>query len=336
MFTRQKIILIGIIACLSGCIGQQRICYDNCLLMDTIAEIKVVGGEKKKAKKAIDAAFNRMKKVEEITSFRDPKSELSRINQQADKSLVDVSYEMCEMLKESLKYSKITDGAFDVSIGSLSKLWDFGSNTVPPPRIKIIDSALLVGYEDVKFDINKRQVLFGRKGMKINLNSVNKGYAVEEAAKVLTDAGFHNFLINLGGNIKTMGTNPWGFSWKVGIRHPKSKNNILTTLKLHDMAVATSGDYEHYFISDGQRYHHILDPQSGYPVSNGCVSVTIITPSAFIANILSTAVFVLGQKAGMDIIEDLEQVEGIIVTDKDILVSSGLTEKIRENRDSNR
>jgi thiamine biosynthesis lipoprotein len=325
----KQIIITGIIACLAGCIGQQRICYDNCLLMDTIAEIKVVGGKKKETKKVIDAAFNRMKNIEKITNFCDPKSELSRINQQEDKSSVDVGYEMCEILKESLKYSKITDGAFDVSIGSLSKLWNFGSNTTPPPRIKIIDSALLVGYEDVKFDINKRQVSFGRKGMKIDLDGVNKGYAVEEAAKILTDAGYHNFLINLGGNIKAMGTNPWGFQWKVGIRHPRSKDNILTTLKLHDMAVATSGDYEHYFISAGQRYHHILDPQSGYPVSNGCISVTIITPSAFIADILSNAVFVLGQKAGMDIIEDLEQVEGIIVTDKDILVSSGLTEKIQ-------
>ncbi len=324
----KQLIIIGIIACLSGCIGQQKVCYENCLLMGTIAEIKVVGDEKEKAKKAINAAFNRMKKIERITSFCDPKSELSKINQQADKSLVEVSYEMCEILRESLKYSKITDGAFDVSIGSLSKLWDFGSNTVPPPRIKIIDSALLVGHEDVKFDINKRQMLFDRKGMKIDLDSVNKGYAVEEAAKVLMDAGFHNFLINLDGNIKAIGTNPWGFPWKVGIRHPRSKNNILTTLKLHDMAVATSGDYERYFISDGQRYHHIIDPQSGYPVSNGCVSVTIVTPSAFVADILSNAVFVLGQKAGMDIIEDLEQVEGIIITDKDILVSSGLTEKI--------
>lgn len=324
----KQIIIIGIIACLSGCIGQQRVYYETCLLMDTIAEIKIVGGKKKEAKKAIAAAFNRMKEIEKITNFRDPKSELSKINQQTDKSPVDISYEMCEILKESLKYSKITDGAFDISIGSLSKLWDFGSATAPPPRIKIIDNALLVGYEDIKFDINKKQVLFGKKGMKIDLDSVNKGYAVEEAAKVLTDAGYHNFLINLDGNIKAMGTNPWGFQWKVGIKHPRSNDNILTTLKLQDMAVATSGDYEHYFISAGQKYHHILDPQSGYPVSNGCVSVTIITPSAFVADILSTAVFVLGQKAGMDIIEDLEQVEGIIVTDKDVLVSSGLSEKI--------
>ncbi|MBI4777387.1 FAD:protein FMN transferase [Candidatus Desantisbacteria bacterium] len=297
--------------------------------MDTITGIKVVGGEKKNAKKAIDAAFKRMKEIEKIATVRDPKSEIFKINQQADKSLVDVSYEMCEILKESLKYSKITDGAFDVTIGVLSELWNFASATAPPPRMKIIDSTLLVGYEDVKFDINKRQVLLGRKGMKIDLSSVEKGYAVEEAAKVLTDAGYHNFLISLGDNIKAVGTNQWGFPWKVGIRHPRSRNNILTTLKLQDMAVATSGDYEHYFTSAGQRYHHILDPQSGYPVSNGCVSVTIITPSAFVADILSTAVFVLGQKAGMDIIEDLEQVEGVIVTDKDILVSSGLTEKIQ-------
>ncbi|MBU1753440.1 FAD:protein FMN transferase [bacterium] len=328
-FKMKQLMIIGIIVCLSGCIGQQKVCYDNCLLMDTIAEIKVIGGEKKEAKKVIDAAFNRMQEIEKIASFRDPKSELSKINQQADKSLVDVSYEICEILKESLKYSKITEGAFDVTIGSLSGLWNFGSATAPPTRMKIIDSALLVGYEDVKFDINKRQVSFGRKGMKIDLGNVIRGYAVEEAAKVLTNAGYHNFLINFGSNIKAMGTNQWGFPWKVGIRHSRSMNNILTTLKLQDMAVATSGDYEHYFISDGQRYHHIMDPQSGYPVSNGCVSVTIITPSAFVADILSTAVFVLGQKAGMDLIEDLEQVEGIIVTDKDILVSSGLTEKIQ-------
>ncbi|MFH1897900.1 MAG: FAD:protein FMN transferase [Candidatus Desantisbacteria bacterium] len=325
----KQIIIIGIMLCLSGCIGQQTVCCDNCLLMDTIAEIKVVGGEKEKVKKAIDAAFNRIREVEKIANFHNPKSELFRINQQADKSQVDISYEMCEILKESLKYSKITDGAFDVTIGGLSGLWNFGSATAPPPGIKIVDNALLVGYEDLILNINKRQVFLGRKEMKIDLEGVAKGYAVEEAAKVLKDANCHNFLINLGGNIKAVGTNQWGVPWKVGIRHPRHKNNILTTLKLQDMAIATTGDYERYFVFNGQRYHHILDPQSGYPVSNGCVSVTIITPSAFIADILSTAVFVLGQKAGMDIIEDLEQVEGIIVTDNDILVSSGLARKIQ-------
>lgn len=326
----KQIIIIGIMLCLSGCMKQQTIYCDNCFLMDNIAEIKVVGGEKKRVMAAINAAFHRIKKIEKIVSFQDSKSELSRINQQADKSQVELSYEMCEILKESLKYSKITDGAFDVTIGSLCKLWNFGSSsTTPPERIKIIDSAMLVGYEDLILDINKRKVFLGRRGMKVDLDSVAKGYAVEEATSVLEDAGCHNFMINLGGTIKAMGTNQWGFPWKVGVRHPRHKKNILTTLNLQDMAVATNGDYEHYFFFNGQRYHHIMDPQSGYPVSNGCISVTIITPSAFVADILSTAVFVLGQKAGMDVIEDLEQVEGIIVTDNDILVSSGLAGKIQ-------
>jgi thiamine biosynthesis lipoprotein len=298
--------------------------------MDTIAEIKVVGDDGKKIKRAIQDAFKKMRYIESVMNFYDPNSETSKINKYAGKKYVEVSYEMCEILQEALKYSKLTDGAFDVTIGSLSKLWNFGSAKVPPPKEDIIDNTLLVNYRDLKLNINRREILLTREGMKIDLGGIAKGYAVEQAAKVLKDAGCKNFLINLGGNIKAVGTNPWGMPWKIGVRHPRQKGNILTVLKLHgNMAVATSGDYERYFIYEGHRYHHILDPKSGYPVSNGCISVTIITASAFIADILSTAVFVLGHKAGMDLIDELEGVEGIIVTDHETFLSAGIAGKIK-------
>ncbi len=314
----------------TGCGDKKQVFSKTQVLMGTIAEIKIIDDAPVRAEETIKRCFERIKEIEDKMSFRNPESELSFLNRNAGKK-VKVSKDLFYVLEKSLAYSKLSDGAFDVTIGPLTELWGFdeGKNIIPSID-KIAQKAILVDYQQVKLIPQKREVLLGEeiKGMKIDLGAVAKGYAVEEAMEIIKEAGIKNALVDIGRNIKVIGKNPYGKIWKIGIQHPRKANEVLSVLSLENMAVATSGDYEHFFIHRGQRYHHILDPKSGYP-PDICISVTIIAPSAMIADILSTAVFVLGEVAGMDLIEKLDTVEGVIVTDSGIRVSSGLEGKIK-------
>ncbi|MEW6094925.1 MAG: FAD:protein FMN transferase [bacterium] len=296
--------------------------------MGTIGEIKIIDDDTVRAEEIIKKCFDRIKEIEDKMSFKNPKSELSLLNSSAGKK-TKVSKELYYVLEKSLTYSKLSDGAFDVTIGPLTELWGFDEGKgIIPSRDEIALRAILVDYQQVQLNPQKREVLLEVKGMKIDLGAVAKGYAVEEAMEIIKEAGIENALVDIGRNIKVIGKNPYGKIWKIGIQHPRKANEILSVLPLENMAVATSGDYEHFFIHRGRRYHHIIDPKSGYP-TNICISVTIIAPSAMIADILSTAVFVLGEAAGMELIEKLDTIEGVIVTDSGIRVSSGLEDKIK-------
>lgn len=314
----------------TGCGDKKQVFSNTQVLMGTIAEIKVIDDDHVRAKETIKRCFERIKDIENKMSFSNPESELSILNRNTGKKM-EVSKDLFYVLEKSLAYSKLSDGAFDVTIGPLVELWGFneGKNIIPSID-KIAQKTMLVDYQQVKLNPQKREVLLGEeiKGMKIDLGAVAKGYAVEEAMEIIKEAGIKNALVDIGRNIKVIGKNPYGKIWKIGIQHPRKANEVLSVLSLENIAVATSGDYEHFFIHRGQRYHHILDPKSGYP-PDICISVTIITPSAMIADILSTAVFVLGEVAGMDLIEKLDTVEGVIVTDSGIRVSSGLKDKIK-------
>jgi len=312
----------------TGCGNNKQVFSKTQLLMGTIAEIKILDDDAVRAEEVIKKCFDKIKEIEEKMSFQCPKSELSFLNQNAGKK-IKVSKDLFYVLERSLNYSKVSDGAFDVTIGPLTELWGFDENKkIIPSRDKIAQKAVLVDYCQVELNSKKQEVFLKQKGMKIDLGAVAKGYAIEEAVEIIKEAGIENALVDIGRNIKVIGKNPYGKIWKIGIQHPRKPNEIFSVLPLENMSVATSGDYEHFFIHNGIRYHHIIDPKSGYP-TNVCISVTIITPSAMIADILSTAVFVLGEVAGMDLIEKLDMVEGIIVTDSGIRVSSGLEGKIK-------
>lgn len=311
-----------------GCKNNKQVFSKTQVLMGTIAEIKIIDDDPHRAEEVIKKCFDRIKEIEDTMSFQDPKSELSFLNQQAGKK-IKVSKDLFYVLEKSLNYAKISDGAFDVTIGPLTELWGFNENKgIIPSQDKIAQRAVLVDYRWVELNAKKREVFLQQKGMKIDLGGVAKGYAVEEAIDIIKEAGIKDALVDIGRNIKVIGRNPYGKIWKIGLQHPRQPQEILSILPLENTAVATSGDYEHFFIHQGRRYHHIIDPKSGYP-TNACISVTIITPSAMIADILSTTVFVLGEEAGMNLIERLDTVEGIIVTDAGIKVSSGLEGKIK-------
>jgi len=305
-------------------------------LMDTVVEIKVCHRNKVEAQKAIDSAMEEMKRVEQKMSRFLPDSEVSRINNEASSETVresgatrgwiPVDDELFCLLKESVGLSELTRGCFDVTIYPLMKIWKFaGENPRVPGDREIKEGLELVGYENMRVENGK--VRFAKKGMGIDLGGIAKGYAVDAAVRVLKEKNIGSAMVNAGGDIYVLGRKG-GKPWRIGIRHPRKEGDILGVVEVEDRAIVTSGDYERFFFSGGKRYHHIFDPKTGYP-ANGCQSVTIVAKETSFADALATGVFVLGPRQGMDLIESLEEVEGVIVDKEgEVSVSSGLASQI--------
>jgi thiamine biosynthesis lipoprotein len=293
-------------------------------LMDTEVEIILPQG----SEEDFSAAFKEMKRIEKLMNVHDPESEISRINRLGSKEAIKVSKEIFEVLKEALKYSGLTSGAFDVSIRPLSRLWGERGKLKEIPEVKEIEEKLpLVNYKDIVLNERNQTVEFRREGMALDLGGVAKGYVSDQAIKVLKGKGIKEALINVGGDIRVMG----GRNWKVGLQHPRKENEVLAVIRLKDQAIATSGDYQRYFIKEGKRYHHIINPKTGYPVTK-CMSVTVIGPNAIQTDILATGVFILGPEKGMELIESLKDIEGIIIDAQGmILLSSGLKGRLQIN-----
>lgn len=302
-------------------------------LMGTFVEVKAIGEERAELERAINAAFEEIKRIEQKMS-RAGEGELGRVNREAASQPVHISDELLFVLQEALKYKALTGGKFDVSIGKIVDAWGFKEDWDGVGRVPSREEleALLVPKEIIIDPLNKT-VQLSSAAVEIDLGGIAKGYAVDKAIEVLRAYNIKGALVNAGGNIRVYGQRPesllYFFERKrpfvIGIQHPRNEENILGAIELQgDMAVATSGDYQRYFFKDGIRYHHIFDPATGLP-ANETISATVIAPTALIADALSTGVFVLGPEKGMELIEQLENVEGIIVTPEgEILRSSGL------------
>jgi thiamine biosynthesis lipoprotein ApbE len=240
-------------------------------------------------------------------------SEISEINRQAGKNAVSVSPQTFFVVKSAIHYSEISDGAFDITILPLVRSWGFFRKQGRiPPQEEINQNRALVNYKLIKLDSENNRIKLLKDGMMLDLGGIAKGYAVDQAIEKLRAAKLKNALVNLSGNMYAMGHPKDKDAWRIGIRHPREKESLLGFLKLQEEAISTSGDYEKFFIHDGKKYSHIINPHTGYPVS-GIASVTIIAKTAMEADALSTAVFVLGAEKGLQLIEAIDGVEGIIV-----------------------
>ena len=291
-------------------------------LMDTEVEIILPHG----SEEDFAAAFNEIRRIEKLMDIHDPESEISRINRLANKESIKVSKEIFEVLEKTLEYSRLTSGAVDVSIRPLSVLWGERGKLKEVPEAREIEKKLpLVNYRNIILNERNQTVEFKREGVALDLGGIAKGYALDCAIRVLKERGIKEALINAGGDIRVMGERVW----KVGLQHPRKENEVLAVIKLKNRAIATSGDYQRYFIKEGKRYHHIINPETGYPALE-CMSVTILAPQATQADILATSIFILGSEKGMELIESLEGVEGIIIDAQgEILFSSGLKGKLQ-------
>lgn len=329
---RSRAIPVLIVLCLflhSCRNGSPQLFKRHRLLMGTLVEISVVERDEDEVAAAIDDAFAEMKRIEGLMSRWIAESEVSKINGLAAIRPTRVSPEVLKVIRRAGEISKASGGYFDISIGGLLDLWGFEGDGGRVPGKNEVDEALCsVGYKGIHVDVTASSVELRRKGMRIDLGGIAKGYAVDRAFEVLASRGYGNLIVNAGGDMRVGGKKPKG-PWIIGIQDPRDRSRMLATLDASDVCVATSGDYERYFTVEGKRYHHLLDPFTGFP-ARGCRSVTILAKDALSADALATAVFVMGPKRGLDLIERMEEVEGLIISsDGEMIVSEGLKGKLR-------
>ncbi len=256
-------------------------------------------------------------------------SELYEINSNAAENPVFVSEDTFYVIKEGIKYAELPGSKFDITIGPLVNLWGIGTDRQNVPDLNLIETVLpSIGSEYIILNEENRSIFLQNKNIAVDLGGIAKGYAADLVKDFLIEEGFSKGIINLGGNVLTFGTKSEGKPWIIGIQNPvDSRGNYIGTLEVKESAVVTSGIYERYFEVEGRRYHHILDPDTGYPVDNDLLSITIVTPLGITADAYSTLVFSAGLIKGMGILESIEEMEGLFITkDKKIYVSSGLKE----------
>jgi thiamine biosynthesis lipoprotein len=327
--TFRTLVCFLLLTILSSCtFEKERIYKKSTIMMDTVITISVVSHSEENAEHAINGAFEEIKRLEALFDFYSPDSEVSRINKHAGLSRVTVSPEMLTVLETATFVSEKTEGAFDVTTGSLLVLYDFTHGMKPQERA--IDEHLqFVDYKAVQIDRKDSSVFLEKSGMVIDLGGIVKGYAADRAVETLKRAGIRSGLVAVAGDIKAFGLKPNGKPWKIGIKDPRAEgeDDIVATLDLKDMAISTSGDYERYFILEGERYHHLLSPTTGYPV-NTCQSVSIIAEKGSLADAFATGVFILGPDKGITVIEQMG-FDGLII-DKEggIRVTANIREKI--------
>ncbi len=292
------------------------------VLMGTQVIVKAIGDDKSAVETAIAAAFDEVRRLDKLMSHYKPESELSQINQNAGLEAVPVSQELYDLIEKSLTFSELTKGAFDISFASVGKLWNFRESRVPT-KDAVKAQLPKVNYKKIRLNAKNSTVFLPEAGMEIGLGGIGKGYAMDQAMKVLQKHGIKDAMVMAGGDTLIRGKKG-DLPWKVGLRDPAQAKGILAILPLSDQAISTSGDYERFFIKDGVRYHHILDTKTGFPAM-ACRSVSILARDATTSDALSTSVFVLGPTAGLALIETLQDVDGIII-DKEgkVHLSSGL------------
>jgi thiamine biosynthesis lipoprotein len=272
-----------------------------------------------------DTVFGVFRRVDAEMSEWKPTSPLSAVNREVGKEAVRVPADLRALIRKGIDLGEMTGGAFDITWAALWGLWDFRSpHPTVPDSAEAARRAALVDYRKVEIDPDAGTVRLAEPGMKIGLGGIAKGYALDVAARTLRDRGVDDFLLLGGGQVYAGGTRN-GRPWRVGIRDPRgAPSDFFATLDVSDVSVSTSGDYESYFILNGVRYHHILDPRTGMP-SRGLRSATVLSPDATLADALSTAIMVMGPKKGMTLVERLPNVEAVLVDDHGtVLVSSGL------------
>jgi thiamine biosynthesis lipoprotein len=284
-----------------------------------------------RADAGVSAVFNEFDRLDAMMSVWKDGSDILRLNAAAGEHPVPVSPETREVLRIAHQISEQTGGTFDVTFAALSGLWKFDyqdkDNSVPDR--KEIDKRLpLVNYRDVVVDESTGTAMLRRKGMRVNLGGIGKGYAVDRAVDIMKRGGLHDFMIQAGGDMYVAGMRG-DRPWRLGIRDPRGPaDRIFAALDLTDGTFSTSGDYERFFMKNGVRYHHIIDLRVGEP-ARLCRSVTLVTERAVVADALAKGVFILGPDEGMALIERTPGVQGVIVSAKnEVSISSGLRRRL--------
>jgi thiamine biosynthesis lipoprotein len=296
-------------------------------LIGTVCSITLHGPAQEDA---FRKAFDRVREIENRMSVNIPESDIGRVNAAAGKSPVPVAEETLALVEKGLGFARLSGGAFNIAVGPLVTLWGIGTDLAAVPQDADIAAALgRIDFAKVAVNETEKTIFLQEPGMALDLGAIAKGYAADEAARILRQQGAARGVIDFGGNILVLGSRSDGTGWRVGVQNPvQDRGQYFGVITASNAAVVSSGVYERFFIApDGRRCHHILDPQTGAPVRNGLVQVTVTAGSSTEADAFSTTLFVLGLQAGMELAEKTEGIEALFVTeDKRLYATRGMKE----------
>jgi thiamine biosynthesis lipoprotein len=292
-------------------------------LMGNNFVVSVVTESEERAIDAIALAIAEIKRIEQLFTTYDPSSQTNQINEQAGIEPVVVDAEVFELIERSIGISKITQGAFDISYGSIDKtLWNFDKSMTQLPPLKEAQKRVhLIDYQNIILDKEERSVFLKNKGMRIGFGGIGKGYAAERARKLLVANGVVSGIINASGDLTTWGFQPNGEPWTIGIANPDFPQEAFSYIAISNKAVATSGNYEKYVMINGKKYSHTIDPKTGLPIT-GIKSVTIISDNAEFADAMATPIAVMGIDAGLYLINQIPSIYCIIIDDNNKIYTS--------------
>jgi thiamine biosynthesis lipoprotein len=293
------------------------------LLMGNNFEISVVAHDEFWAFEKIELAVAEIQRIEKLLTTYNDQSETNLINSNAGIKPVKVSMETIQLIQRSIRISEITQGAFDISYGSVDKsLWNFDTKMQSLPDAGTAKKMVrLINYRNIVINMEEGSVFLREKGMRIGFGGIGKGYAAERSKYILKKSGVEAGIVNASGDLTCWGYQPDGTAWTIGIVHPNLASKIFSTMNITDMAVATSGNYEKFIMIGGKKFSHTINPRTGLPVT-GIKSVTIISPNAEIADAMATPVTIMGIEAGLAMINQIKQIEAIIIDDNNHLYTS--------------
>lgn len=298
--------------------------------MDTYMTLKAYGEQ---AEEALEAAAAEIRAIEEMLSTGIETSEISQLNQ---KGSAKVSETTGYLIERSITLYQMTGGVFDISIYPVMRSWGFTDQNYRIPEKSELTALLKkVQANQIKYEKQTREVTFAESGIEIDLGGIAKGYTADRVIQILKEYDVGSAVISLGGNVKTLNRKPDGSDWKIAVEDPKNSGNFVGILTTHDKAVVTSGGYERYFEQDGERYHHIIDPSSGYPARSGLASVTIVSEDGTLADGLSTSLFILGKEKATKFWEQhSDQFDAVLVEDDGtVWVTEGIADSFVSDTD---
>ena len=283
---------------------------DTAFYLDTVVTITLYG---KSDQTLIKDAFKEIARLENLFSRTKRDSDIYKINKNAGVNYVEVSDETIELLNLSLKYHDISENAFDITVGPLILLWDIENGGYLPTQSELDEARSHIGCGKISIEGNR--VMLQDNKMILDLGAIAKGYIADKVKTLLMSKGVESAVIDLGGNVLTIGSKPDGTEFNIGVQHPlKQSSEILGICSISDLSLVSSGNYERYFIKNGVRYHHILDPDTGAPSEKGIAGVTVLSEASVDGDALSTSIFVLGLQKGMELINSTDGVECLMVT----------------------
>jgi FAD:protein FMN transferase len=301
----------------------QQVFKETMRLMGNQFEISAVSDEKAWAQHRIALAVGEIQRIERLLTTFDENSQTNLINQNAGIQPIRVEKEVFDLVARSLRISTLTQGAFDITYGSIDKsLWNFDTKMKTLPSAEVAaQSVALIDYRNVILDAETQSIFLKHKGTRIGFGGIGKGYAAERAKQIMLDNDVKSGIVNASGDLVAWGNQPNGKPWTVGIASPQNRWQALASMNISDKACATSGDYEKYVVIDGKRYSHTIDPKTGMPAS-GIKSVTIVTTNAELADAMTTPIVVMGIKAGLHLINQMKQIACIIIDENDQMFTS--------------